>query len=195
MTKKYLKSELSDLIQLIRQKLRLRYDSLSREFQNVKTDTTQKVYKEIEIIKFNNKIKAIEVEINKLRDERTILENERQVHIDGRRLEVNRELENHPYQIDMDVISKLNSTFEERLIMAKMDGKLTEEAKKIFDEIDGTDPNRENVVLWKKNILKVVKDHKKNCPGKDCDISTFLLKTMAEAAGIKFTEKEFGEFM
>jgi len=49
----------------------------------------------------------------------------------------------------------------------------------------------EEVVLkriMKKNVIALVKHHKKHCDGEHCKISLWLLKEMAERSGIKFTE-------
>jgi len=194
-TKKYLKSELIDLTHLIRQKLRTRQDFLSKEVYNEKENIRRKIYKEEEYVKITNQIRLVEIHISKLRDEKDAIDTERNNYLDKRIQEIAKNFEGNQLNLDLNTIKKLGLTFEERLIMAKINGSLTEEAKKILDEIDGTDPNREQINLWKDNILKVVKEHKKHCTGKDCNISTFLLKPMAEAAGIKFTEKEFAEFM
>lgn len=194
-TKKYLKSEMTDLTHLIRQKLQLRKSFLINEIYREKSNISTKIYREEKYLKITNQIKLIETQIGKLKKEKEELALKRNEYFDERHQEIHKDFESNQLNLDLNTINKLGSTFEERLIMAKIDGTLTEEAKKIIDEIDGTDPNREQIKLWKDNILKVVKDHKKNCPGKDCDISTFLLKPMAEAAGIRFTEKEFSEFM
>jgi len=45
------------------------------------------------------------------------------------------------------------------------------------------------------NILALAEHHRRCCDGEGCTISLMLLKELAEAYGIKFTEEEFKLFV
>ena len=49
--------------------------------------------------------------------------------------------------------------------------------------------------MLKDNAIRLAKDHKKTCQDPECDISLYLLNELVEAAGIKLTQKEKGEFI
>ena len=49
--------------------------------------------------------------------------------------------------------------------------------------------------VYKFTALKLAKHHRKYCEGEKCNISLIVLKEMAEKCGVKFTEKEFKEFI
>jgi hypothetical protein len=44
--------------------------------------------------------------------------------------------------------------------------------------------------IEKRNLIELVKHHKKNCDGENCNISLFMILQIAERAGLKFTKKE-----
>jgi hypothetical protein len=47
-----------------------------------------------------------------------------------------------------------------------------------------------------KNLLRLVKHHKKTCDGEDCNISLLLIADIyKEIIGRELTKKEFGMFM
>ena len=49
--------------------------------------------------------------------------------------------------------------------------------------------------IMKKNVLELVKHHKRHCDGEHCRISLWMLKEMAEKAGIKFTDFQVKQFI
>ena len=49
--------------------------------------------------------------------------------------------------------------------------------------------------MLKDNAIRLVKNHKKTCRDPECNISLYLLSELIEAAGIKLTQKEKGEFI
>jgi len=49
--------------------------------------------------------------------------------------------------------------------------------------------------IEKENLLKVIEHHKKYCEGADCNISLHWLLTIAERAGIVFTDRERSRFI
>ena len=50
--------------------------------------------------------------------------------------------------------------------------------------------NEIDLTVLKDNYMKVIEHHKKYCEGENCNISLFLLRVLAEKAGIKFTDSE-----
>ena len=42
---------------------------------------------------------------------------------------------------------------------------------------------------WKLNLINIVKEHREKCD-ETCRVSLYLLMTMAEKAGLEFTEEE-----
>ncbi len=48
--------------------------------------------------------------------------------------------------------------------------------------------------VLKKNAMALAKHHRKHCDGEHCTISLYLLRLMAEKAGVKFTEYQKGVF-
>jgi hypothetical protein len=44
--------------------------------------------------------------------------------------------------------------------------------------------------VYKENLIKLVKHHKKHCDGPECDISVYQIRIVAQLAGIEFTDEE-----
>ncbi len=46
------------------------------------------------------------------------------------------------------------------------------------------------IEAWKINLMNITKEHREKCGGETCSVSLFMLMTMAEKAGLEFTEEE-----
>ena len=49
--------------------------------------------------------------------------------------------------------------------------------------------------LLKKNIILLIRDHKKSCDHSECGISTYMVAELLKKAGIELTKEEFAEFI
>ena len=49
--------------------------------------------------------------------------------------------------------------------------------------------------LLKKNIILLIRDHKKHCDHSDCGVSTYMATELLKKAGIKLKKDELVEFI